>query len=66
MDYNNVTWWVNISQSYRSKSVATLDYTPIMLFNHLLHYQQAIYTNFSVPNKREIQYELIMNIYEMF
>jgi len=43
-----------------------MDYTPIMLFNHPLHYEQAIYTNFSVPNKHEIQYELIMNIYEMF
>lgn len=32
----------------------------------MLHYQQAIYTNFSVPNKHEIQYELIMNIYKMF
>lgn len=63
MDYNNVTWWVNIFLVLQIQKCCN---TLIMLFNHVLHYQQAIYTNFSVSNKHEIQYELIMNIYEMF
>lgn len=41
-------------------------YTHHSVQSNVTYCKQAINTNFSVPNKHEIQYELLMNIYEMF